>query len=622
MFRSAPALLATLVIAVALLTRAGAAPEAPAPVPVPDPRHLSNGSPIPGESYCDQPYIVRTEDGAWLCVMTTAPGAEGSAGQHVITVRSTDRGKSWSQPVSVEPPGPPEASYAVLLKAAGGRIYCFYNHNTDNVREVKREDAGVYARVDSLGHFVFKYSDDHGRSWSARRYEIPIREFEIDRKNVYGGKLRFFWNVGRPLVTGGAAIVPIHKVGAMGVGFFAQSEGAFIRSENILTERDPEKIRWQTLPEGEIGLRTPAGGGRIAEEQSLTALSDGSLYCVYRSVDGHPVSSYSRDGGRTWTAPKYKEYAPGGRRFKHSRAANFVWKCANGKYLYWFHNHGGEVARRNPAWDPYADRNPVWLCAGEERDSPAGKVLVWGQPEILLYDDDPMIRMSYPDLVEEGARYWVTETQKSLGRVHEIAPRLLQGLFEQPTARAPVTEGKLLDLEGTAPAGVSAPRLPLFIQRDNSRADHGSKDVRQGFTLDLWLTLPSLEPGQLLLDTRGKGDRGLQLTNAEGGALRFRMSDGRTEATWESDAGLLTAGKKHHVAVIVDGGPKIISYVVDGVLNDGGEQRQFGWGRFSPGLQNANGGPTLRTGAGVNRLRVYGRALRTSEAVANWRAGM
>jgi hypothetical protein len=74
----------------------------------------------------------------------------------------------------------------------------------------------------------------------------------------------------------------------------------------------------------------------------------------------------------------------------------------------------------------------------------------------------------------------------------------------------------------------------------------------------------------------------------------------------------------------VDGGPKIITWVIDGVLNDGGEQRQFGWGRFSPTFRDANGAAQLRLpqkGA-IQRLRIYSRALRTSEAVGNYRAGV
>lgn len=253
-------------------------------------RLLANGTRIPTVSYCDQPFLIKTDDGAWLCCVTTGAGHEGAPGQHVTTLRSLDQGKTWSSPVPVETPGGPENSYAVMLKAPFDRVYIFYNHNTDNVREVKWHDGvRVFDRVDSLGHFVFKYSDDHGKTWSARRYDIPVREFACDRENVYGGALRFFWNVGKPFVHDGGAFVSLHKVGQMGEGFFQQSEGALLRSDNLLTETDAAKIRWETMPDGDVGLRTPPGGGPIAEEQSYCVLSDGSLYCVYRSIDGYPV---------------------------------------------------------------------------------------------------------------------------------------------------------------------------------------------------------------------------------------------------------------------------------------------------------------------------------------------
>ncbi|MBT7097287.1 exo-alpha-sialidase, partial [Candidatus Poribacteria bacterium] len=163
-----------------------------------DPRNIENGLEIPTESYADQPYIVKTDDGAWLCAVTTGGGHEGQPGQHVITMRSTDLGKTWDDRADVEPADGPEASYAVLLKTSYGRIYCFYNHNTDNQREVIADDppytGGKCARVDSLGYYVFKHSDDHGRTWSAERSRMPVREFDIDRENAYGGSVRFFWN--------------------------------------------------------------------------------------------------------------------------------------------------------------------------------------------------------------------------------------------------------------------------------------------------------------------------------------------------------------------------------------------------------------------------------------------
>jgi len=340
-----------------------------------DKRNIRTGWEIPTETYSDQPYIVKTDDGAWLCILTTGGGREGASGQHVITLRSTDQGKTWSEKVDVEPADGPEASYSVMLKVTSGRIYAFYNHNTDNLRRIKADNPpykdGYCYRVDSQGYFVFKYSDDQGRSWSEKRYSIPIREMEIDRQNAYGGKIQFFWNVGKPSVLDGAGYVSLHKVGDFGEGFFTSNEGVLLKSDNILTEKDPEKIRWETLPDGDYGLRTPPGGGPIAAEQSYSVLSDGSIYCVYRTIDGHPVYTYSRNGGHTWDTPQYKKYKDG-RLMKHPRAANFAWKCNNGKYLYWFHNHGGRFIREHPQRRgiAYNDRNPVWLCGGIEVDSP------------------------------------------------------------------------------------------------------------------------------------------------------------------------------------------------------------------------------------------------------------
>ncbi|MBM3836664.1 MAG: hypothetical protein FJ398_01670 [Verrucomicrobia bacterium] len=593
---------------------------------IPDPRHIHNGWVIPSEGYADQPYIVKTDDGAWLCVMTTGKGVEGAAGQHVVSMRSTDRGRTWESIVPIEPANGPEASYAVLLKVPFGRIYAFYNHNTDGVREVKREDQGVFKRVDSLGHYVFKYSDDHGRTWSAQRYAVPVREFECDRHNVYGGKLRFFWNVGRPLLLGDAAILVIHKVCAMGAGFFAQSEGAFLKSRNLLTERDPNKITFETLPDGDIGLRTPPGGGRVAEEQSIVKLSDGSLYCVYRTIDGWPASAYSRDGGHTWTTPAYKTHSPGGRRVKHPRAANFVWNCGNGQFLYWFHNHGGRFigelgAAGKAGRSPYDDRNPAWLMAGREVQTAQGLKMEWSQPEILLYDDDPFIRMSYPDLVEDGGKFYVTETQKTIGRVHVISEALIEGLFNQWDNRRVAANGLLLNLEGPMPTQVPMPRLPDFHQRDAKSEDQRGKDLRAGFSVELWVRLDSVAAETRLLDSRDETGKGFLISSTASGTIRITLNDGRQECGWESDRGMLEAAKLQHGVITVDGGPKIITFVVNGVLCDGGEERQFGWGRFSPNLRTPTGAAAAKIAPAVGSLRIYNRALRTSEAVGNFRAG-
>ncbi len=570
-------------------------------------RDIKNGWEIPTESYSDQPYVVKTDDGAWLCAVTTGGGHEGQPGQHVITMRSTDMGRTWSDRADVEPADGPEASYAVLLKTPYGRVYCFYNHNTDNQREVLADDppyaGGVCTRVDSLGYYVFKYSDDHGRTWSAERHRMPVREFDIDRENAYGGRARFFWNVGRPFTHEGDAYLSLHKVGGFGHGFFTRSEGVLARSSNILTERDVHKLEWETLPEGDVGLRTPAGGGPIAEEQSYCVLSDGSFYVVYRTVDGHPCHAYSRDRGRTWSAPRYKTYADG-RRMKHPRAANFVWRCDNGKYLYWFHNHGGRG---------YEDRNPVWMCGGVEADSPDGRVVQWSQPEITLYDDDPAVRMSYPDLVEEDGRYFLTETQKTVARVHEIPGEFFERLWGQSTSGEAAADGLVLD-----------------VRRDDIAADAACVPTRavgmgEGFTVDVWATMPANSAPSTLFDARDASGAGVALLADGAGSVEIVLSDGSADTVWPCDPGTLRPGRAHHIGVVVDPGPRLILFVVDGKLHDGGEHRQFGWGRLRPDMRLDPAqvrDVRVPTEAGVERLRLYDRALLVSDLVASHRDGV
>ena len=187
------------------------------------------------------------------------------------------------------------------------------------------------------------------------------------------------------------------------------------------------------------------------------------------------------------------------------------------------------------------------------------------------------------------------------------------------------------------PASAELPPLPPFLQRDSGRADYGTKDLRAGFTLDLWLRFDALDAGQVLLDNRTEEGIGFCLQTTGRGAVEIVLNDGRTESRWECDPGMLAAGKLHHLVVIVDGGPKLILFIIDGVLNDGGDARQFGWGRYNPNLRSASRfshrgaiaaearealriGPSLR--GEIRALRVYYRALRVSEAIGNYRHGL
>ncbi len=562
----------------------------PAAVPVAgrDPRNYRHGLRIPSINYCDQPYIVITKDGNWLCTLTTGAGHEGVVGQHVVSTISTDRGRTWSPLVEIEPPDGPEASWVVPLVTPYGRVYAFYTYNGDDVRTLPGETKPI--RSDTHGWYAYRYSDDHGHTWSAQRYRLPMRVTAADRGNQWKGEVQTFWGIDKPTALAGRTLFAFTKLGRY---FLEQGEGWVFYSDNLLEERDPEKLRWELRPTGEHGIRHPDFGS-VQEEHNLVPLDeDGRLYMVYRTTQGYPAHTYSDDWGKTWTLPQPMTYTPDGRRIKNPRACPKLWKAANGKYLFWYHNHNGKDFR---------GRNPAWIVGGELRD---GK-LHWSQPEILLYDPEPSTRMSYPDLIEQDGRYWVTETQKTVARVHEIDSALFEGLWNQGKVREVARDGLLLECgPGDAP-------LPGKLGPESTG----------GLTVDIWLTLENTGPGGMLVDTRDAKGRGLALTTTDDATVRLELSDGKTQFTWDCDAGVLQPGKRHHVVAIVDAGPQIVSFIVDGQFRDGGPQRQFGWGRYAEPLGDVTGGGTVRVAPVVEKARLYDRYLRTSEAVGNYHAGL
>jgi len=438
-----------------------------------DTRNIENGISIYEHGYCDQPYVVIGKEGTWICTFTTSSKHEGSASQYIVAVTSENKGKTWSKPVEIEPPTGLEASWVMPLMTDSGRIYAFYDYNGDNVHTLD----GKPIRADMIGWYCYKYSDDNGKTWS-ERYRLPVRVTDCDLNNQWNGKVQIMWGIGKPIVSKGSAFFGFTKLGKY---MLEEGEGWFFRSDNIMTEQDPSKIKWQMLPDGDHGLRSPKFGS-VQEEHNIVPLSNGDLYCMYRTTIGHPIHSYSRDGGHTWLKPEIATYSDG-RPFKHPRACPRIWKTKNGKYLFWFHNHGGK---------DFPDRNPAWVSGGIEKKG----VIFWSQPEILLYSHDLSYetgRLSYPDLIEQDGRYWVTTTQKTNATLHEIDPKLFEGLWNQWDAKEIAKDGLVLSLDSIEKTEVPMPILPSLIDG--------------GFTLDLWINFDDLLEGQIILDSREKTEK-------------------------------------------------------------------------------------------------------------------
>ena len=148
-----------------------------------------------------------------------------------------------------------------------------------------------------------------------------------------------------------------------------------------------------------------------------------------------------------------------------------------------------------------------------------------------------------------------------------------------------------------------------------------------GFTIEMSLRFDDILAPQTVLNAFGSDNKGFSVQLVPEGTLQLTFGDGKRRTQWYTDPyEVLTQGKLHHVVFIVDGGPNIITVLVDGQLLDGGEHRQYGWTRFPAEMGDISTAVPLTIPADMKGelfcLRVYNRYLRTSEAIANYHAGL
>lgn len=550
-------------------------------------RNIENAiSIIPDEKYCDQPYVVVANNSDWVCVLTTGPGTESQKGQHIVASISSDKGSTWSPLIDIEHSSASSSSWAIPYITLYGRIYVFYDFNGDDINTLDEEPL---KHNTELGWYCYKYSDDNGRTWS-ERYRLPMKKTTIDYINPWSGEVQLFWGVSKPITVGKSMYFAFTK---MAVHPQDMGEGWFYKSDNINTEKNPEKLNWEQLPDGDDGL-FETSLGITQEEHNIVSLRNNDLYCMFRTTEGYPAESYSRDGGHTWSVPVFARDRDG-RVIKNPRACPRLFKCSNGNYLLWYHNNNvkGYVGYRNPAW----------VLGGVEKN---GRI-EWSQPEILLYGG-LKDKMSYPDLIEVAGSYWVTETQKEVARVHAINPELLKGLWNQASDKTITRKGLIWERK-------SISNKRRFSSLDLPGLADGS------FSIELLLNVKELILGQIILDNTDSKGNGLSIRVTPKRTIGLSLKDGEVTSTWDTDPGVVKPGKQH-IVFVVDGKANLLTTIVNGKLCDGGRYRVTGWDWFDAKINNINGSRNLIVlsdyNVKINKIRIYNRYLTTSEAISNY----
>ena len=268
---------------------------------------------------------VRGEDPRTVfgCVITTSKYEERGADRTLVVTSSRNQGRTCSEPAgSIEPPETArQPSWGTLYVAPYGRVYVY------NFRERKTGPSPV--------GFFFKYSDDHGQTWSAERSH-PDAE-DLPRSPVCGRQR--------------LERLPAHRQGG---NVLVSPEHAFrrrpaqpgpgLRIPILTTCKRSATRRCSTgrcCREGVRGIRADhVTRATFREEHIITPLSGDDLLCIPANCDRVGLSQLQpRRRANVDHIAGLRGYRPAGRsRIKQPVACCRPFPNLPGRYLLWFHN--------------------------------------------------------------------------------------------------------------------------------------------------------------------------------------------------------------------------------------------------------------------------------------------
>lgn len=433
-----------------------------------------------------------------------------------------------------------------------------------------------------------------------------------------------------------AVLLAFTKIGTYAVA--PPEEIYILYSPNLLTEEDPHKVTWQMLPNRTHGVEAPngqgdsAGGKGIAEEPHVVPMQVGgedsgsSVYMNFRTSQGYlgaATGDLMDSSSDAWPASTFAEYRQPHPRALYNGNSTFMKnprgpispkRQPNGLVLMTYYNNGGFAPFAHIS--PVSDRNNMWLTVGqEEGDVGNGTTIRWSQPELALYDRSRSRGHGYPDLVTVpnssspfGFSVYITETYKNKpnaeARVHHVDEALLALLFRQDTIDT-VASGVAIDFSGDGAQPAPQDWLP-----DLSRYSH----PRAGFTLDMWIGCGATASDGASISQRLLNGTGftVEVTCKPGNATAAvsLQDDNGTRDMWATDPVCSKAlasrtgpgpGGSHYLALVVDAGPLMVMWFVDGKLCDGGPDQ----GAWAAGWHLLDASMGSLRGASVGNLACF-----------------
>lgn len=188
----------------------------------------------------------------------------------IVARKSTDRGRTWSDPVLLVPaPKPPakgNIAHPSFLRLPNGDILLAYIYNT-------------YPTTPYFGHNYLRRSADDGKTWTEQYCYTPYPGYVP----VHNDRLHVL-STGRVLaVAEYKAYMPSSNdhSGYVGMTFFSDDNGySWQPSRNTVDMYKDHHVEVQ--------------------EADAVELKDGRLLMFARTYSGYPIFAYSEDKGETW----------------------------------------------------------------------------------------------------------------------------------------------------------------------------------------------------------------------------------------------------------------------------------------------------------------------------------
>ena len=317
-----------------------------------------------GDTFNDHFHVLEDPSRGLLYAFWTQGSFEAANDEHVVFCKSSDKGKTWTEPKIIAGSANlahpvPVAAWQQPMLSKSGRLYCLWNQE-------------IVLKKHLCGVMQGRYSDDCGETWSEiETVPFPVR-FSADPTDPDIPPTWCMWQ--RPLRLGedGKFIAACSRYGLMPDGR-QNSKVEFWQYENIDDDPEIRDIRisfFNTEEEAFDATKvkndvdyTPRDAPSV-EEGCIVGLPDGRLFAIMRTSLGHPIWSVSSDDGKHWSRPEILMDKDDGTPILHPQSPCPIYdlggpEARSGRYAAFFHDCFDFKGVTS-----YQNRGPLYLHEG------------------------------------------------------------------------------------------------------------------------------------------------------------------------------------------------------------------------------------------------------------------